>query len=190
MFHHVVGTFITGKSKDVVFPDDPRLPQIRIFKGNSLNAQNNQKVWVELDLDSVGGNMARGKIVEILGKANQPKAEQLSIIRSFNLIDKFEPKVLDEAKKINQTVDLKSFKKRADYTKHKVITIDGEDARDFDDALSVKQVKEGYQLYVHIADVSNYVVENSALDKSAYDRGTSVYFPNQVIPMLPKELSN
>lgn len=187
---HVVGTFITGKSKDVVFPDDPRLPQIRIFKGNSLNAQNNQKVWVELDLDSVGGNVARGKIVEILGKANQPKAEQLSIIRSFNLIDKFEPKVLDEAKKINQTVDLKSFKKRADYTKHKVITIDGEDARDFDDALSVERLAGGYKLYVHIADVSNYVVENSALDKSAYDRGTSVYFPNQVIPMLPKELSN
>ena len=105
--------FFVSKSKNVVFPDDPRLPQIRILKGNALNAQNNQKVWVELDVDSITKNLARGKIVEILGKANQPKAEQLSIIRSFNLIDKFEPKVLDEAKKINQTVDLKSFKKRA-----------------------------------------------------------------------------
>lgn len=187
---HVVGTFITGKSKDVVFPDDPRLPQIRIYKGNSLNAQNNQKVWVELDLDSIGTNIARGKIVEILGKANQPKAEQLSIIRSFNLVDKFDAKVLNEAKNISQVVELKNFKKRADYTKLKVITIDGEDARDFDDALSVERLENGYKLYVHIADVSNYVVENSALDKSAYERGTSVYFSNQVIPMLPKELSN
>lgn len=187
---HVVGTFIIGKSKDVVFPDDPRLPQIRIYKGNSLNAQNNQKVWVELDVDSIGANIARGKIVEILGKANQPKAEQLSIIRSFNLIDKFETKVINEAKKINQEVNLEDYKNREDYTKHKVITIDGEDARDFDDALSVERLPDGFKLYVHIADVSNYVVENLELDKSAYQRGTSVYFPNQVIPMLPKELSN
>ncbi len=187
---HVVGTFITGKSKDVVFPDDPKLPQIRILKGNSLNAQNNQKVWVELDIDSITSNLARGKIVEILGKANQPKAEQLSIIRSFNLIDKFDAKTLSEAKQINQTVDLKKYKKREDYTEHKVITIDGEDARDFDDALSIQKQANGYKLFVHIADVSNYVTENSALDKTAYERGTSVYFSNQVIPMLPKELSN
>ena len=187
---HVVGTFITGKSKDVVFPDDPRLPQIRIFKGNSLNAQNNQKVWVELDINSIGTNVAHGKIVEILGKANQPKAEQLSIIRSFNLVDKFDAKTLNEAKSISQVVNLKDFKKRTDFTKHKVITIDGEDARDFDDALSVERLENGYKLFVHIADVSNYVVENSALDKTAYERGTSVYFSNQVIPMLPKELSN
>lgn len=187
---HVVGTFITGKSKDVVFPDDVRLPQIRIFKGNSLNAQNNQKVWVELDLDSICANTARGKIVEILGKANQPKAEQLSIIRSFNLVDKFDAKTLADAKQINQEVDIKKYKKRTDYTKHKVITIDGEDARDFDDALSIIRLEKGYKLFIHIADVSNYVTENSALDKSAYERGTSVYFSNQVIPMLPKELSN
>lgn len=187
---HVVGTYIVGKSKNVVFPDDPRLPQIRILKGNALNAQNNQKVWVELDVDSITKNLAHGKIVEILGKANQPKAEQLSIIRSFNLVDKFDAKTLNEAKSISQVVNLKDFKNRTDFTKHKVITIDGEDARDFDDALSVEKLPNGYRLFVHIADVSNYVVENSALDKSAYERGTSVYFSNQVIPMLPKELSN
>lgn len=187
---HVVGTFISGKSKDVVFPDDVRLPQIRIYKGDALNAQNNQKVWVELDINSIGTNIAHGKIVEILGKANQPKAEQLSIIRSFNLQDKFDQKTLTEAKNINQTVDLRKYKKRADYTKQRVITIDGEDARDFDDALAVEKWGNGYKLYVHIADVSQYVTENCALDKTAFERGTSVYFSNQVIPMLPKELSN
>lgn len=186
----VVGTYIVGKSKNVVFPDDAKLPQIRIYKNDSANAQNNEKVWVEIDVNSIENNIMRGKIIEVLGKANTPKAEQLSLIRAFNLVDKFDDKVLNEVKSINQTVDLKNFKKRKDYTSQKVITIDGEDARDFDDAIAVETVSDGYILYVHIADVSNYVVENSALDKSALSRGTSVYFPNMVIPMLPKEISN
>lgn len=188
---HVVGTFVEGKSKNVVFPDDEKLSQIRIFKNHTANAKNNDKVWVELDMASLETKNITGKIIEVLGKANTPKAEQMSIIRSFNLIDQFPPQVINTVKKISQTVDLKNFKNRENFTEHKVITIDGEDARDFDDALSI-EIKEdgGYKLYVHIADVSNYVVENSPLDKSAYERGTSVYFPNMVIPMLPKEISN
>ena len=188
---HIVGTYIVGKSKNVVFPDDERLPQIRIFKNDALNANNNEKVWVEIDMDTISDSSMRGKIIEVLGQANTPKAEQLSIIRSYNLKERFDEKTLQDAKKINQNIEISNFKNRQDFTKQKVITIDGEDARDFDDAISVeRQENGGYKLYVHIADVSNYVVENSALDKEAYFRGTSVYFPNQVIPMLPKELSN
>ncbi len=188
---HVVGTFIEGKSKNVVFPDDDKVQQIRIYKGDEGTAQNNEKVWVELDSALLEQGVLRGKIVEVLGKANNPKAEQLSIIRSYKLVDKFDAATIAEAKKLPQTVDLSKFKNRQDFTKLKTITIDGEDARDFDDAISVEQnAGGGYTLYVHIADVSHYVTENSALDKQAYKRGTSVYFPNQVIPMLPVELSN
>lgn len=187
----VVGTYIVGMSKNVVFPDDVKLPQIRIYKGDAANAQNNDKVWVELDLNSIETQLLRGKIIEVLGKANTPKAEQLSIIRSYNLHERFEEATLNEARNLPQSVKIEKFKHREDFTNHKVITIDGEDARDFDDALSIEKLpKGGYNLYVHIADVSHYVVENSALDKEAFKRGTSVYFPNQVIPMLPKELSN
>lgn len=188
---HVVGTFIEGKSKNVVFPDDEKLPQVRVFKNDCGRARNNDKVWVELDMTSIETNTMRGKIIEVLGQANSPKAEQISIIRSYNLVDEFEPEALKIARAINQDVDLKNFKKRTNFTEQRVITIDGEDARDFDDAIAVEKLKNGgYRLYVHIADVSNYVVENSALDKSAFKRGTSVYFPNMVIPMLPKEISN
>ncbi len=187
----VVGTYIVGKSKNVVFPDDVKLPQIRVYKGEAGNAQNNDKVWVELDLNSIETKLLRGKIIEVLGKANTPKAEQLSIIRSYNLHERFEGATLNEARSIPQTVKVEKFKHRENFTEHKVITIDGEDARDFDDALSIEILPNGgYNLYVHIADVSHYVVENSALDKEAFKRGTSVYFPNQVIPMLPKEISN
>jgi len=186
----VVGTYVEGKSKNIVFPDDDRLPQIRIFKNEAGKAKNNDKVWVEINHEYTEEKNLRGKIIEVLGQANSPKAEQLSIIRSFGLVDHFDEKVLAYAKTIPQTVDLRKFKKRANFTEHKVITIDGEDARDFDDALSIEKIENGYILYVHIADVSHYVTENDPLDKEAYNRGTSVYFPNQVIPMLPKELSN
>lgn len=188
---HIVGTYIEGKSKNVVFPDDESFPQIRIYKNDSGHARNNEKVWVELDMDSIDTGILRGKIIEVLGVANTPKAEQLSIIRSYNLKDKFDDETLKCVAAINQEVDIKNFKKRHNFTDQRVITIDGEDARDFDDAIAVERHEGGgYTLYVHIADVSNYVVENSALDKEALRRGTSVYFPNQVIPMLPKELSN
>ncbi len=188
---HVVGTFIEGKSKSVVFPDDTKLPQIRIFKNDARGAHNNDKVYVEINPASLDTKTLTGRVVEVLGQANTMKAEQLSIIRSFKLKDQFEKDTLNEAKSIEKSVDYLKYKnKRADYTSHNSFTIDGEDARDFDDAISLTHNENGCVLYVHIADVSHYVKENSALDKEAYARGTSVYFPNHVIPMLPKELSN
>ena len=187
---HVVGTYIVGKSKNVVLPDDSKLPQIRIYKGNAMSAQNNEKVWVEIEGDVEYGETLHGRIIEILGMKNSPKAEQLSIIRSHKIKEDFEKSTLNEAKNISQKVTKKQFANRKDFTELRTITIDGEDARDFDDAISVEQTEDGYVLYVHIADVTNYVLEGSAIDKEARVRGTSVYFPNQVIPMLPIELSN
>lgn len=188
---HIVGTYIVGKSKNVVFPDDAKFPQVRIFKQDTDNAQNNQKVWVEIDKSEVDTSNMKGKIIEVLGLANSPKAEQLSIIRSYNLNENFDPETLKQAKSINQTINPKIVQDRVDFTKSKIITIDGEDAKDLDDAISVESMQGGgFILTVHIADVSHYVTEGSALDKEAFKRGTSVYFPNQVIPMLPRELSN
>ena len=188
---HIVGTYITGRSKNVVFPDNETLPQIRILKNDAKNAKNNEKVWVEIDMNTISKNMVNGRIVEILGQANTPKAEQLSIIRSYGLKEEFDTNTLREARAIGQNVDISKYPNRENFTEQRVITIDGEDARDFDDAIAVERKADGgYILSVHIADVSEYVRENSALDREAYRRGTSVYFPNQVIPMLPKELSN
>ena len=109
---HIVGTFIEGKSKNVVFPDDEKFPQIRIFKADCGSARNNDKVWVEIDMSSIETNVMRGKVIEVLGKANTPKAEQISIIRSYNLVDKFEPDVMKCVAAINQNVDIKKHKKR------------------------------------------------------------------------------
>ena len=104
---HVVGTYIEGKSKNVVFPDDDKLPQVRIFKtDNQVGAKNNDKVWVEIDTNSIEKNSLKGRIIEVLGRANTPKAEQLSIIRSFNLDERFPENVLNNAKSINQNVDI------------------------------------------------------------------------------------
>ncbi|MBE7076669.1 MAG: ribonuclease R [Clostridiales bacterium] len=188
---HVVGTFIEGTNKDIVFPDDERLPQVRIYKEDKNCAKNNDKVWVELYMSTLNETVVRGKVLEVLGQTNTPKAEQLAIIRSFGLQEKFSDKVLSEARAISQEVELKNFPSRVDYTEQKVITIDGEDARDFDDALSIERLNNGnIKLNVHIADVSNYVPYKGAIDNEAFKRGTSVYFSNMVIPMLPKEISN
>ncbi len=188
---HLVGTFVEGKNKNVVFPDDVKLPQVRIYKNDARGAHNNDKVYVEINPSSLDSKTLTGRVVEVLGQANTMKAEQLSIIRSYKLKDEFEKQTINETKNIEKFVDYSKYKKsRADYTSHNAFTIDGEDARDFDDAISLTRNANGVVLYVHIADVSHYVKENSALDKEAYRRGTSVYFPNHVIPMLPKELSN
>ena len=108
---HVVGTYIEGKSKNVVFPDDEKLPQIRIYKPDANKAKNNDKVWVEIDLNTIEQNVMRGKVVEVLGQANTPKAEQISIIRSFGLVETFEPQVLNAAKQLVKKLILKILRK-------------------------------------------------------------------------------
>ena len=134
---------------------------------------------------------AEGKIIEIIGYIDQAGVDMMSLIKEYDLPYEFPEPVLKEAKKINQEVDVKNIKNRRDLRDQEIFTIDGEDAKDLDDAVNVEKLENGnYQLGVHIADVSHYVKEGSFLDKEAILRGTSVYMLDRVIPMLPVELSN
>ena len=187
---YVVGTLSVTKNAILVESDDDKVPDIKIFKPDLMGANNGDKVVAKIVFDDQNLTM-HGVITEVLGKAGTVAAEQLSIIRSYKIKDKFEDRTLAEAKKIKATVTPKDLEGREDFTDLRTITIDGEDSRDFDDAISVERIeKGGYRLGVHIADVSHYVKEGSALDDEAYVRGTSVYFPDLVIPMLPEQLSN
>jgi len=187
---YVVGTLNVTKNGITVDSDDDKLPNVKIFKPDLMGANNGDKVVAKIVFDDLNQSM-HGVIVEVLGKAGTVAAEQLSIIRSFKIKDKFEDKTLAEAKKIKANVTAKDLEGREDFTHLRTITIDGEDSRDFDDAISVERIeKGGYRLGVHIADVSHYVTEGSAIDSEAHIRGTSVYFPDLVIPMLPEQLSN
>ena len=187
---YVVGTLNVTKNAIVVEVDDSKVPNIKIFKNDLLGANNGDKVVAKIVFDDQNSTM-HGVITEVLGKSGTVAAEQLAIIRSYKIKDKFEDKTLAEAKKIAKNVTEKDLEGREDFTDLRTITIDGEDSRDFDDAISVEHIeKGGYRLGVHIADVSHYVKEGSALDDEAFIRGTSVYFPDLVIPMLPEQLSN
>ena len=187
---YVVGTLQVSKNGIVVDCDDDKFPNIKIFKPDLMGANNGDKVVAKIVFDDLNQTM-HGVITEVLGKAGTVAAEQLSIIRSYKVKDKFEDNTLREAAKIKQNVTPKDLEGREDFTDLRTITIDGEDSRDFDDAISVERIeKGGYRLGVHIADVSHYVKEGSAIDDEAFIRGTSVYFPDLVIPMLPEQLSN
>lgn len=187
---YVVGTLNITKNAIVVEVDDSKIPNIKIFKPDLLGANNGDKVVAKIVFDDQNSTM-HGVITEVLGKSGTVAAEQLAIIRSYKIKDKFENKTLLEAKKLGKTVTEKDIEGREDLTHLRTITIDGEDSRDFDDAISIERIENGgYRLGVHIADVSHYVKEGSALDDEAFIRGTSVYFPDLVIPMLPEQLSN
>ena len=167
-------------------PDNNHIPfKIKIIKGKSL-FEENDRVVVKL----VRGNIFSGTVNEILGKNDDVKACELSIIRDYQLYEVFSDDVLKEARKIPQNITDKQKRERLDLTDKIIFTIDGEDAKDLDDAVSIEKTEDGYILGVHIADVGEYVKYDSALDEEAYNRGTSVYFPTSVLPMLPKELSN
>lgn len=191
-FKVVVGVLgILDNGSAMVRPDDVRFAgSVYIAKEDLNGAENNTKVVVDiLDYPSAI-KMARGRVREVLGDPSDVRVATLSIIRSYNLFEEFPKDVEDEAKKV--AVDIKDEPKsnRKDYRNELIITIDGDDARDFDDAISIKKDGENYRLGVYIADVSHYVKPNSKLDGEAFKRGTSVYFPDHVLPMLPKVLSN
>jgi ribonuclease R len=155
-----------------------------------MNARDGQKVVVKLH-HITGRHSAEGEIVEILGHKNDPGVDILSIIRKHGLPEAFPEVVLKEAEAIPDTISEEEIKGRHDLRERPMVTIDGEDAKDLDDAVSVERLENGnVRLGVHIADVSYYVKEGSALDREAYERGCSVYLVDRVIPMLPKRLSN
>lgn len=187
---YIVGTLNVSKNGITVDSDDDKFPNVKIFKPDLMGANNGDKVVAKVIFDDLNQTM-HGVITEVLGKAGTVSAEQLSIIRSYKVKDKFEDKTLKEASKIKQNVTPKDLEGREDFTHLNTITIDGEDSRDFDDAISVERIENGgYRLGVHIADVTHYVKEGTAIDDEAFIRGTSVYFSDLVIPMLPEQLSN
>ena len=188
----IVGTYQKSRNFGFVIPDDKKLgSDIYISKKDAMKAKNNQKVVVEITKLPKKDKSAEGKIIEIIGYIDQAGVDMMSLIKEYDLPYEFPEPVLKEAKKIAQEVDEDDIKNRRDLREEEIFTIDGEDAKDLDDAVNVKKLDNGnYILGVHIADVSHYVKEGSFLDKEAIIRGTSVYMLDRVIPMLPVELSN
>ncbi len=185
-----VGTYKKAQGGGFVTPDDDKL-NVNVFikSTNSKNAQTGEKVYVKITSYNGARGKVEGEVIEVLGSPEFKGVDILSVIRNYDLFEEFPYNVLREAYQMPKEVDRKRYPKRKVFEGN-IVTIDGEDARDFDDAVSIEKTETGYTLYVHIADVSEYVLEGSELDREAYKRGTSVYFPDRVLPMLPKELSN
>lgn len=188
----IVGTFEESKNFGFLIPDDQRIAyDIFIPKSSFNNAKNRQKVVVEITRWPELRRNPEGKVVEILGYLGEKGTDILSIIRQFKLPEEFPEQVQEEAASIGQEISEKDLEGRVDLRHLKTFTIDGADAKDLDDAVSIQVLENGnYSLGVHIADVSHYVKEGSYLDKEALNRGNSVYLIDRVVPMLPKELSN
>jgi len=188
----IVGTFQNSRNFGFVVPDDKKFgTDIFISKNNFGKAKNNQKVVVKITKFAEKGKKAEGKVIEVLGHRDEAGIDMLSLVREYNLPYEFPEPVLKEAKKLEIDISENELKNRLDLRDKEIFTIDGEDAKDLDDAIFVEKNSDGnYVLGVHIADVSHYVKENSNLDNEAIIRGTSVYMMDRVIPMLPKELSN
>lgn len=188
----VVGIFQKNQNFGFVVPDNKNFgTDIFISKKDFKGAKNDQKVVVKITKYPEKNKNAEGKIIEILGHVDKAGVDMLSLIKEYKLPYEFPKGVLDEARHINPLVDKKDIPNRVDLRDEIIFTIDGEDAKDLDDAVAVKINDAGnYVLDVHIADVSYYVKSGSELDKEARLRGTSVYMLDRVIPMLPVELSN
>ncbi len=188
----VVGTFEReGDGCGFVIPDNRKLAQdIFVTKDRSRGAVSGHKVVAEITDYGTDRQSPQGKVVEILGHINDPGVDILSIVRGFELPLEFPEKVMNQAMRTAQEVSEADMAGRRDLREIRMVTIDGEDSKDLDDAVSVDFDGERFHLGVHIADVANYVQENSALDREALKRGTSVYLVDRVIPMLPHALSN
>ena len=187
----LVGYYQSRKNFGFVVPDNERILQdIFVPAEQSKGAVTGHKVVVELT--SYGGERKKpeGRIVEILGHANDPGVDILSIVKAYDLPIEFPEKVLNQAERVAKPVTGADMAGRKDVRDWQTVTIDGEDAKDLDDAITLTKEGDNYILGVHIADVTNYVQENSALDREALKRGTSVYLADRVIPMLPHVLSN
>ena len=188
----VVGTFQNNKTFGFVVPDDKNFgTDIFISKNDFGKARNGHKVLVKITKYPSKGKKAEGKVIEVLGPPNQAGIDMLSLIKEYNLPARFPEPVVQEAQECGTEINKKEIPNRVDLRDHIIFTIDGEDAKDLDDAVRVIKLENGnYRLDVHIADVSHYVKDGSLLDREAYIRGTSIYLLGRVIPMLPRELSN
>lgn len=186
--NRIGGIFVAEGSDRLVYPDDPRFPfTIRIDKNDTFQPQNGDGVIVQFERASQPHRFLPGKIVEILGPVDTVDTQMRLVIEQFNLPHQFEEETLHETERLDSS---SPHEQREDLRKIPHVTIDGETAKDFDDAICVVKTRNGYRLYVSIADVSHYVKPGSHIDGEAYERGTSIYFPGRVIPMLPEKLSN
>ncbi len=187
----VVGTFQKSKSFGFVVPDNLKLGQdIFIPAERSMGAVDGHKVVAEITDYGSERRRPEGKIIEIIGHINDPGTDIMSIVKAYDLPTEFPEKVLKQAVNVGKPVSTADMAGRKDIRDWQTVTIDGEDAKDLDDAITLTREGEHYRLGVHIADVTNYVQERSALDVEALNRGTSVYLVDRVIPMLPHHLSN
>ena len=187
----LVGYFQKNKSFGFVIPDNQRFVQdVFVPLERSKGAVTGHKVVVELTKYGDNNRKPEGKVVEILGHVNDPGVDIMSIVKGYDLPTEFPEKVLNLAERVAKDVSMADMAGRIDLRDCTMVTIDGEDAKDLDDAISIMKEDGNYILGVHIADVTNYVQENSALDREALKRGTSVYLVDRVIPMLPHTLSN
>ena len=187
----LVGYFQKSKSFGFVIPDNQRFAQdVFVPLERSKGAVTGHKVVVELTKYPENNRKPEGKVVEILGHVNDPGTDILSIVKAYDLPTEFPERVLNQAERVAKDVSEADMAGRLDLREWTMVTIDGEDAKDLDDAISITRDGDNYILGVHIADVTNYVQENSALDREALARGTSVYLVDRVIPMLPHTLSN
>jgi ribonuclease R len=187
----VVGRFDVEERRPVVVPYDPRIDAIvRVADGKTRGAREGEIVEARLTAFPDARRIAHGIVEERIGFLGQPGVDIEIVLRSHRLPPRFPEAVVEEAEKFPEEVGAEDLLGRRDLREHRVVTIDGETAKDFDDAVEVEKTISGYRLGVHIADVSRYVRDGTALDEEARSRGTSVYFPGRVLPMLPERLSN
>jgi ribonuclease R len=187
----VVGRFETQDARKVVLPYDPRIDAvIRIAAGKAAGAQEGEIVEARLTAFPDARRVAHGEVEERLGFLGQPGVDIEIVLRSHNLPPRFPEPVVEESLRFPEAVSAEDTRGRRDFRDRRIVTIDGETARDFDDAIEAEKTPGGYRIGVHIADVSHYVADGTALDDEARSRGTSVYFPGRVLPMLPERLSN
>jgi ribonuclease R len=188
----LVGTYTESKNFGFVIPDDKRIiSDIFIPKNAAMGAVEGHKVVVKITAYPQDRMSAEGEVIQILGHKNDPGVDILSVIHKHGLPMMFPADALDQANNVPDTIDPKDLENRRDLRNEVIVTIDGADAKDLDDAVTVTKLDNGnYKLGVHIADVSHYVTEGSPIDVEAADRGTSIYLVDRVIPMIPHRLSN
>ncbi len=186
----VVGIFRLRDGEGVVHPFDPARPRVRVPAELQLDAGDGDAVTVEVLPDS-SDRYPEGEILEVLGNPKAPGVDTEIVIRKHGLAVDFSPAALAESKKLPEAVPADEARRRTRFDNPPTVTIDGETAKDFDDAIAVEKLPNGnFRLYVHIADVAHFVLPGTALDDDALARGTSVYFPGRVLPMLPEKISN
>lgn len=184
----IAGFYFPQTQGGIVYPEDPHFPLQITVTNNTLKLNPGDAVIVRLNRDNRPTDNLSGNVIELLGSPDKIDVQMRLVIEKFSLPHTFSHQALEEAEKIPETFS--AAENRVDLRKYNHVTIDGETAKDFDDAVCVQKTRNGFNLYVSIADVSYFVQPGSHLDREAYARGTSIYFPGRVIPMLPEKLSN